>query len=195
MLPGKFVAVIACSINMTDTRVLALVGSLRADSLNRKIAEAIQAQAPAGTTIEIAEGLGNLPFYNEDIDGDAAPASVVAFRDQVAQADRLLVVTPEYNGSTPAVIANAIDWASRPYGAGSIQGKPVAVVGTAVGQYGGQWAHEDTRKVAGVAGAEVLADITVSHPYAWGTDPSTDAEAVAKFVTAVEKLAVHEGVA
>ena len=180
---------------MTDTRVLALVDSLRADSINRKIAEAIQAQAPAGTTIEIAEGLGGLPFYNEDIDGDAAPAAVVAFREQVAQADRLLVVTPEYNGSTPAVIANAIDWASRPFGAGSIKGKPVAVVGTAVGQYGGQWSHEDARKVAGVAGADVIADIQVSHPYAWGTDPSTDAEAIAKFVAAVEKLAVYEGVA
>lgn len=180
---------------MTDIRVLALIGSLRADSLNRKIAEAIKAQAPAGVTIEIAEGLGTLPFYSEDIDGDAAPASVVAFREQVAQADRILILTPEYNGSTPAVIANAIDWASRPYGAGAIKGKPVAVVGTAVGQYGGQWAHENSRRIAGVAGGDVIADIQVSHPYAWGTDPSTDAEALAKFVTAVEKLAVYEGIA
>lgn len=192
---GKDRAVVACSTNMTDTRVLALVGSLRADSLNRKIVEAIKAQAPAGIAIEIAEGLGNLPFYNEDIDGDAAPAAVVAFREQVAQADRLVIVTPEYNGSTPAVIANAIDWASRPFGAGAIKGKPVAVVGTAVGQYGGQWSHDDTRKSAGVAGADVIADIQVSHPYAWGTDPSADAEAIAKFVSALEKLAVYEGVA
>lgn len=180
---------------MTDIRVLALVGSLRADSHNRKIAEAIQAQAPAGTTIEIAEGLGSLPFYSEDIDGDAAPASVVAFREQVAQADRLLVVTPEYNGSTPAVIANAIDWASRPYGAGSITGKPVAVVGTSVGQFGGAWALTNTKKSAGIAGGAVIEDIDVAHAYAWGSDPSSEIEVVAKFIEAVEKLAAAEVVA
>lgn len=179
---------------MSQTKVLALVGSLRADSINRKLIEAVQAQAPEGVEIEIAQGLGEIPFYNEDLDGDTAPAAAQALRDQVAQADRLLFVVPEYNGSTPAVVANAIDWASRPFGAGSIKGKPTAVVGTAVGQYGGQWSHQDTRKSAGVAGATVVEGIELSHAYAWGTDPSQDEAIVGQFVQAVEKLAAFEGV-
>jgi NAD(P)H-dependent FMN reductase len=177
---------------VTDTRVLVLVGSLRADSFNRRLAEALREQAPAGVTIDLADGLGEVPFYNEDIDGDAAPAAAVALREQVAAADRVLIVTPEYNGSTPAVIANAIDWASRPFGAGSIKDKPLAVVGTAVGQYGGQWAHEDTRKSARVAGAAVVDEIGLSHAYAWGADPVADAEVVAKFVAAVAALAAYD---
>lgn len=177
---------------MTDTRVLVLVGSLRADSHNRKIAEAIRDQAPAGVTVDIAEGLGELPFYNEDIDGEQAPQAVVRLREQVAAADRLLVITPEYNGTMPAVLNNAIDWASRPFGEGAIKDKPLAVVGTAVGQYGGQWAHEDTRKSARVAGANVVEDVVLSHAYAWGADPSADDETVAKFVAAVTDLASYE---
>jgi len=177
---------------MTDTRVLVLVGSLRADSHNRRIAEEIRAQAPAGVTVDIADGLGDLPFYNEDIDGEQAPEAVVRLRAQVAAADRLFVVTPEYNGTMPAVLNNAIDWASRPFGEGAIKGKLLAVVGTAVGQYGGQWAHDDTRKSARVAGAVVVDDIALSHAYAWGSDPSGDAETVAKFLAAVADLASYD---
>ncbi len=177
---------------MTNTRVLVLVGSLRADSINRKIAEAIRDQAPAGVTVDIADGLGELPFYNEDLDGENAPAAAVTLREQVAAADRLLVVTPEYNGTMPAVLNNAIDWASRPFGEGSIKGKPLAVVGTAVGQYGGQWAHDDTRRSAKVAGAAVAEDITLSHAYAWGSDPAAEVETVEKFLAAVAELASYE---
>ncbi|KAA1418581.1 NAD(P)H-dependent oxidoreductase [Nocardioides humilatus] len=177
---------------MTNTRVLVLVGSLRADSHNRKIAEAIRDQAPAGVTVEIADYLGELPFYNEDIDGDAAPAAVVKLREQVGAADRVLVITPEYNGTMPAVLNNAIDWASRPFGVGAIKDKPLAVVGTAVGQYGGQWAHDDTRKSARVAGATVVEEIALSHAYAWGSDPAAEADTVAKFVAAVADLASYD---
>ncbi len=113
-------------------------------------------------------------------------------REQVAAADRVLVVTPEYNGTMPAVLNNAIDWASRPFGAGAIKGKPLAVVGTAGGQYGGQWAHEDTRKSARVAGATVVDGIALSHAYAWGSDPLADADTVAKFLAAVTDLASYD---
>ena len=177
---------------MTDTRVLVLVGSLRADSHNRKIAEAIREHAPAGVLVDIADGLGELPFYNEDLDGDDAPEAVVRLRGQVAGADRLLVITPEYNGTMPAVLNNAIDWASRPFGDGAIKDKPLAVVGTAVGQYGGRWAHDDTRKSARVAGAAVVDEISLSHGYAWGSDPAADAETVAKFVAAASDLASYD---
>ncbi|WP_028658982.1 NADPH-dependent FMN reductase [Nocardioides insulae] len=180
---------------MSDIRVLALVGSLRAESVNRKILDAVLADAPAGVAIEIAEGLEHLPFYNEDIDTDDVAPAVRKFRQEVAEADRILFVLPEYNGTMPAVLNNAIDWASRPFGEGAIKGKAVAVVGAAGGQYGGTWAHQDTRRSAKVAGANVIEDIELSHAFAWGTDPAEDAEVVAQFAAAVAKLAAYEGIA
>lgn len=180
---------------MSDTRVLVLVGSLRAESFNRRLAEAIAEHAPVGAEVVIADGLDQIPFYNEDLDGENAPAAAVALRKKVAEADRLLVVTPEYNGTMPAVINNALDWASRPFGAGAIKDKPLAVVGTAIGQYGGKWAHDDTRRSAKIAGAAVIDDIELSHAYAWGNDPVADTETVEAFVNAVAKLAAYENVA
>src|SRR5690349_11560076 len=113
---------------MTDTSVIVLVGSLRADSLNRRIAEVLRDQAPDRVTLEIVDGLAELPFYNEDLDGENVPAVAAALRDKVAAADRVLAVTPEYNGTMPAVLNNAIDWLSRPFGVGAIKGKPFGVV-------------------------------------------------------------------
>ena len=92
----------------------------------------------------------------------------------------------------PAVLNNAIDWASRPFGEGAIKGKPLAVVGTAGGQYGGRWAHDDTRKSARVAGAAVVEDISLSHAYAWGSDPLADVDTVEKFLAAVADLASYD---
>ena len=147
------------------TRILALVGSLRAGSYNRRLAEAAAKYAPEGIDFEIFEGLGRVPFYNEDLDrpGDV-PDPARALRDAMQRADALLLVTPEYNGSLPAVLKNAIDWTSRPYQAGAITGKPLAVAGTSTGRYGGAWAHDDTRKTAGIAGARVLEDVALSVP-------------------------------
>ena len=114
---------------MPNVKVLALVGSLRAASVNRQIAELATDVAPEGVTVTIFEGLGELPFYNEEIDPAVnnelhdAPAAVTALRDAAAEADAALVVTPEYNGSIPAVIKNAIDWLSRPFGNGALKGK------------------------------------------------------------------------
>ena len=105
-----------------------------------------------------------MPFYNEDLDGEQVPAAAARLRAQVAEADRVLVVTPEYNGTMPAVLNNAIDWLSRPYGAGALVGKPFAVVGATPTPYGGKWAHQDTRRSAGIAGAVVLEHIEVSQP-------------------------------
>ena len=126
----------------SDIKILALVGSLRARSINRQIAELAAAVSPDGVTVTVFEGLGELPFYNEDIDdamnADAPPlAPVAALRAATADADAALVVTPEYNGSIPAVVKNAIDWLSRPFGDGALKGKPLAVIGGSFGQYGG----------------------------------------------------------
>ena len=156
------------------TDVVVLVGSLRAESVNRRLAERLRDAAPRGVRLEIAEGLGELPFYNQDLDGEHVPANVQALRDRVADADRVLVVTPEFNGTMPAVINNAIDWLSRPFGAGALRGKPLAVVGASFGRYGGQWAHEDTRKSARVAGAQVLEVSASLRPE--GEDPLSDAD-------------------
>lgn len=150
---------------MSDVSILVLVGSLRSGSKNRELAEAAVDLAPAGTTLSIFEGLSDLPFYNEDIDlPDSAPAGATAFREALASADAVLVVSPEHNGTIPAVLKNAIDWASRPFGASAISGKPVAVVGSAYGQFGGVWAHDEARKAFGIAGANVLGDVTLSIP-------------------------------
>ena len=174
---------------MTQTRVLVLVGSLRTDSLNRRIAETLRSQAPAGVTVEIAEGLGEVPFYNEDLDhAGSVPAAAVRLRDQVARADRVLAVTPEYNGVLPAVLSNAIDWLSRPYAAGALRGKPFAVVGATPTPYGGKWAHEAARRSAGIAGAVVLDHVAVSQPALEG-DVLADEDVLARLLGAVSTLA------
>ncbi|EUA13921.1 NADPH-dependent FMN reductase family protein [Mycobacterium xenopi 4042] len=133
--------------------MLALVGSLRAASVNRQIAELAADVAPDGVTVTVFDGLGGLPFYNEDIDNETdVPASVTALRAAAADADAALVVTPEYNGSIPGVLKNAIDWLSRPFGNSALKDKPLAVIGGSLGRYGGVWAHDETRKSFGIAG-------------------------------------------
>ncbi|CAL9355622.1 2-hydroxy-1,4-benzoquinone reductase [Streptomyces sp. enrichment culture] len=179
-----------------SVRILALVGSLRAGSHNRQLAEAAVKHAPEGTDVQIFEGLAEIPFYNEDIDVEGSvPAAAVALREAVAAADALLLVTPEYNGTMPAVLKNAIDWLSRPYGAGAIVGKAVAVAGTALGQYGGVWAHDDTRKSVGVAGGTVLEDVKLSIPGSAqrfaDTHPADDAEVAAQLTEVVARLHGH----
>ena len=176
---------------MSDIKVLTLVGSLRAASLNRQIAELAADVAPDGVTVTIFDQLGELPFYNEDIDNEAdVPASVTALRAVAAEADATLVVTPEYNGSIPAVIKNAIDWLSRPFGDGALKDKPLAVIGGSFGRYGGVWAHDETRKSFGVAGPRVVESIKLSVPFLSldGQTPREHAETVANVRDAVGKL-------
>jgi NAD(P)H-dependent FMN reductase len=176
---------------MSDIKVLTLVGSLRAASINRQIAELATEAAPDGVAVTIFEGLGDLPFYNEDIDNDAdVPAAVTALRAVAAEADATLVVTPEYNGSIPAVIKNAIDWLSRPFGDSALKGKPLAVIGGAYGQYGGVWAHDETRKSFGIAGPRVVESIKLSVPFGTlnGQHPREHAEVAANVRDAVGKL-------
>lgn len=173
------------------TSVLVLVGSLRADSLNRKLAEKLANLAPDGVEVRIADGLADVPFYNEDIDAESAPAAATALRDQVAAADAVLAVTPEYNATIPAVLNNAIDWLSRPYGNGVIVGKPFGVIGTTPTPYGGKWAHEHTRLSAKIAGAHVVEEIDLSHS-ALGSDPLSDPAVEAVLVAALEALANAE---
>jgi NAD(P)H-dependent FMN reductase len=149
-----------------STRILALVGSLRSGSDNRRLAEAAVTLAPSGVSVEIFDGLADVALYNEDVDRPGAVAAADRLRAEVQSADALLLVTPEYNGTMSAALKNAIDWISRPFGAGAIIGKSVAVIGASHGQYGGVWAHDDARKSARVAGGNVLDDIKLSVPAA-----------------------------
>ncbi|WP_068156586.1 NADPH-dependent FMN reductase [Rhodococcus phenolicus] len=147
---------------MSQTRILALVGSLRSASVNRQLAEAAAELAPEGAEVVIYEGLAQVPFYNEDIDGDSAPAAAVALREAGNDAAAVLLFTPEYNGTIPAVLKNAIDWLSRPYGAGAISGKPVAVVSASPSGNAAKWALEDTVKAVGIAGGKIVEDSSLS---------------------------------
>jgi NAD(P)H-dependent FMN reductase len=180
---------------MSDINVLVLVGSLRAASVNRQIAALAAEKAPDGVSVSAYDGLGDIPFYNDDIDGADAPAAARKLRAAVADADAVLVVTPEYNGSIPAVVKNAIDWLSRPYGQGAVSGKPLAVIGAAGGQYGGVWAHDETRKSFGIAGASVVdtLPLSVSLGTLDGRHPRENAEVSDGVGEVLRKLAVEVG--
>ncbi|MCV7101752.1 NAD(P)H-dependent oxidoreductase [Mycobacterium palustre] len=185
---------------LAEIKILALVGSLRAASINRQIAELAAAVAPDGVSVTIFEGLDKVPFYNEDIDeamnASAPPlAPVAALRGAAADADAALVVTPEYNGSIPAVVKNAIDWLSRPYGDGALKGKPLAVIGGGFGRYGGVWAHDETRKSFGIAGARVVESIKLSVQFTTleGNAPAEHPELSENVRDVVGKLAAEVG--
>lgn len=175
---------------MTDIDVAVLLGSLRADSINLGMARALSAVAPEGVRVTIVDGLAEVPFYNEDIDNGGAPAAARTLRERIAAADRLIAVTPEYNGSTPAVLKNAIDWISKPYGEGAIMGKPFAVVGAAPTPYGAKWSHEATARSAEIAGADVVPDATLSQS-ATDIDVATDLGVRAALRVVLERLVAH----
>jgi len=128
----------------TPRRVAVVVGSLRKESLNRKMAKALAAMAPPSLSLEIVE-IGDLPHYNQDDDGNP-PAASVAFKAKIAAADAVLFVTPEYNRSVPGVLKNAIDVASRPYGKSAWSGKPAGVVTVSPGAIGGFGANHHLRQ-------------------------------------------------
>jgi chromate reductase len=124
--------------------VAVLVGSLRKDSINRKVATALRELAPASLKLEIIE-IGHLPLYNQDQDAKP-PAAWTAFRQRIKEADAILFVTPEYNRSVPAPLKNAIDVGSRPYGQSAWNGKPGAVVSASPGAIGGFGANHHLRQ-------------------------------------------------
>jgi len=136
-------------------RVLAVSGSLRAGSFNTGLLRAALEATPEGIELELWEGLGELPLYDEDQEADV-PDSVRRLRDDWAAADGILFSTPEYNGSVPGGLKNAIDWASRPKLEAVLRNKPVAVVGASTGQFGALWAQQDLKRILGIAGARVV---------------------------------------
>jgi len=130
---------------MSQTKIAVIIGSLRQDSLNRKLALAIAHLAPADFTFQHLR-IDDLPLYNQDHDGNQAE-SVKRLKTEIAAADALLFVTPEYNRSISGVMKNAIDNASRPYGQNAWSGKPAGVVGVSVGTIGTALAQQHLRNV------------------------------------------------
>jgi chromate reductase len=117
---------------MADLHILGIAGSLRKASYNRALLRAAVELAPSGMVIEIFD-LIEVPLYNGDVEAEGDPPSVAAFKRAIAGADGVLMATPEYNHGVPAVMKNAVDWASRPPGKAPLGGKPVGLVGASPG--------------------------------------------------------------
>jgi chromate reductase len=129
---------------MSNPRTVAVVvGSLRKDSVSRKLAKAFESVTPELKFTEVA--IGALPHFNQDLE-ETPPAEWVAFREQIKAADAVLFVTPEYNRSIPGVLKNAIDVGSRPYGSSVWNGKPGAVISSSPGAIGGFGANHHLRQ-------------------------------------------------
>jgi chromate reductase, NAD(P)H dehydrogenase (quinone) len=142
-------------------RILAVSGSLRAGSHNTNLLRAAAEAAPEGVEVELFEpaAIADLPWYDQDLD-DArdVPEPVRRLRNEWGSADAILFSTPEFNGSVPGGLKNAIDWASRPRLEAALTNKTVAVISASTGQFGGMWAQGDLRKILGIAGARVVGD-------------------------------------
>jgi chromate reductase, NAD(P)H dehydrogenase (quinone) len=156
------------SAEATDTaaakRIVGLAGSLRTGSFNRQLLAAAADELAASVTLEVWDGLEGVPPFNEDLESGPAPVAVAELRRVIKDADGVLIATPEYNGSIPGQLKNALDWASRPRGAAVLEGKSVATLSASPSRRGGQRAQADLRKVLGVIGAEMRGEeIAVPH--------------------------------
>ncbi|AMO96092.1 NADPH-dependent FMN reductase family protein [Collimonas fungivorans] len=139
---------------MSQYKIAVVVGSLRRDSFNRKLASAIARLAPSDFVFEQLQ-IDDLPHYNQDDDGNQA-APVKRLKAAVSGAQGLLFVTAEYNRSIPGVLKNAIDQASRPYGQSAWKGKPAGILGVSVGAVGTALAQQHLRNVLAYLDAPTL---------------------------------------
>ena len=130
---------------MSQTKIAVIVGSLRRDSYNRKLAGALAKLGPPDFTFQELQ-IADLPHYCQDDDGTPT-AAVKRFKSEIAASDGLLFVTPEYNRSVPGVLKNAIDLASRPYGQSAWAGKPAGVIGVSVGAIGTALSQQHLRNI------------------------------------------------
>jgi chromate reductase, NAD(P)H dehydrogenase (quinone) len=135
-------------------RLLGISGSLRRGSYNRALLEAAAAEVECGAVeFLVWRGLADIPAYSEDL--ATVPSSVEMLRRELAEADAVLIATPEYNASVPGALKNALDWASVPLPRNALRNKPVAVIGASQGMFGAVWAQADMRKILKAIGALV----------------------------------------
>ncbi len=140
---------------MSQYKIAVFVGSLRKDSINRRLALALEKLAAGRASFEYIQ-IGDIPLYNQDHDSQF-PAQGTRMKNQIRAADAVLFVTPEYNRSIPGVLKNAIDTASRPYGDNAFDGKPAAVTGASIGAIGSALAQQHLRNVLVFVNLAVLA--------------------------------------
>lgn len=139
---------------MTGRTIGYIVGSISSESINRKLAKALERLAPEGTTL-VEIPIKDLPFYSPDFDADF-PKVARHFKHAIDQVDAVIIVTPEYSRSIPGVLKNALDWSVRPYGQGSFNGKPVAVIGTSGGPISAAVAQQHLKAILSHMNAPVL---------------------------------------
>src|SRR5881394_3656222 len=173
-------------------KILAIAGSVRRDSWNRKLLDTAAGLVPDDVELELWSRLKDVPPYDEEDDVEP-PAAVADLRDAIAGADAVLIATPEYNSSIPGVLKNALDWASRPLAKNPLRNKPVAVIGASTGAFGAVWAQAELRKVLAALGARVL-DLELPVPHAhtrFDEDGVTDDGIRTSLAEAVEVLAAE----
>jgi chromate reductase len=147
-------------------KVLAISGSLRPDSYNTKLLRVAEELLPPDVELELYDGLKAVPPYDDEDDVEPAPPAVAALRQALADADGVLIATPEYNSSVPGQLKNALDWVSRPLMKNPLRNKPVVVVGASTGAFGAVWAQGELRKVLSAIGARVVdAEVAVGHAH------------------------------
>lgn len=146
-------------------KVLGITGSLRVDSLNTYLLKNVEAHLPTDTTFELLP-IDDVPFYNEDLDNDNKPATVITLIEAIEQADALIFATPEYNHSIPGVLKNAIDWASRPAFQSSMKNKPCAILAASMSPVGGARAQADLKNVLSSTLSEVYPSVEYLLPNA-----------------------------
>lgn len=137
-------------------RILGISGSIRRDSYNTRLLAAAGELLPDGAELVRWQGLGAVPPFDEDLEEGPAPPAVADLREAIRQADAVLIATPEYNGSVPGQLKNALDWASRPYATNPLRNVPAAVIGASPGGFGAVWAQADLRRILARIGARVL---------------------------------------
>jgi len=152
-------------VDNKEFRILALAGSLRQGSYNRGLLHAAGELAPDWVKVQFFD-IGTLPFFNEDLEAAGDPEAVRHFKEAIIRANAILIATPEYNGAVPGVLANAIDWASRPTGRSVLRNKPVAVMGAVLGKSGSANAQAALHGVLSRVGAVVVPDPQVLVPHA-----------------------------
>jgi chromate reductase len=135
--------------------IFGIAGSFRAGSHNMQLLRLAAEELPEGVDLVVFDGLAEIPAFDQDLE-DLAPDAVDALKAAIAEADGILVATPEYNGSIPGALKNAFDWVSRPIAESPIRTKPIAVIGASTSAFGAVWAQRELKKVLGVMGARVL---------------------------------------
>lgn len=175
----------------TPVEIAAIAGSLRAGSWARALLRAAVRHQPADVRLTVWDGLGSVPLFNEDAE-DPVPSGVDEMRQLIARSDALVIATPEYNRAIPGVMKNALDWASRPYGASVLTGKPVAVVGTSPLPTGAASAVSEVERVLTALRAEVVdAELAIGqvHTRIGADGEISDPELAVRVTELLDKLA------